>query len=252
MLIDYIYLILIFILICFILLLIYMSYEYRDIESFIALAPLNNLITIDDKVLYNKNDYNKLVSDVAKLESDRVESVYLNILSKTNKDLTNVKILQNINNKNNGIMAADASDVFPIDKLIKTIKSKYNSQYISTIPYDNNKYGIYVNDKCLTVNGLCKDETCLHECQNTLYSSDTQKFTNNRITSSLDAAKLMNIEPYKITETSNIYPYNVFMSATNDKCLTLSNDGIGIDKCNLNNIKQRWEISPDDNICVLK
>ena len=34
-------------------------------------------------------------------------------------------------------------------------------------------------------------------------------------------------------------------------CLTISNNGITIDKCNLNNNKQQWEISPDENKCYL-
>ena len=28
--------------------------------------------------------------------------------------------------------------------------------------------------------------------------------------------------------------------------------GITVEQCNLNNIKQQWEISPDENICVLE
>ena len=43
------------------------------------------------------------------------------------------------------------------------------------------KYGILANDKCLTVNGLCKDEFCLLDCQNNLYTSDSQKFNTKEL-----------------------------------------------------------------------
>ena len=62
-------------------------------------------------------------------------------------------------------------ETFPFDKLIKTIKSNYNAQYLSLFANDQNKYGVLVNDKCFTVNGLCKDEYCLQNCQNNLLSS---------------------------------------------------------------------------------
>ena len=52
--------------------------------------------------------------------------------------------------------------------------------------------------------------------------------------------------------TTNIYPYNIFTSTVNNNCLTIGDKGITIEKCNLNNIKQQWEISPDENLCVLK
>ena len=48
--------------------------------------------------------------------------------------------------------------------------------------------------------------------------------------------------------STNIYPYNIFTSAVNNNCLTINDGGISVEKCNLNNIKQQWEISPDENI----
>ena len=61
----------------------------------------------------------------------------------------------------------------------------------------------------------------------------------------------MNV-PVETISTDNVYPYNIFKSLINDKCLTISNDGMTVKYCNLNNIKQQWEISPDENLCVLK
>ena len=52
--------------------------------------------------------------------------------------------------------------------------------------------------------------------------------------------------------SKNVYPYNIFKSLVNDNCLTISNDGITVEQCNLNNIKQQWEISPNENLCVLE
>ena len=52
--------------------------------------------------------------------------------------------------------------------------------------------------------------------------------------------------------SNQVYPYTIFKSLVNDNCLTISNEGISIEPCNLNNIKQQWEISPDENLCVLK
>ena len=52
--------------------------------------------------------------------------------------------------------------------------------------------------------------------------------------------------------SNQVYPYTIFKSLVNDNCLTISNEGISIEPCNLNNIKQQWEISPDENLCVLE
>jgi hypothetical protein len=61
----------------------------------------------------------------------------------------------------------------------------------------------------------------------------------------------MNVPVSKISK-KNVYPFNIFTSAVNNNCLTISNDGLTVEKCNLNNIKQQWEISPDENICLIE
>ena len=251
MLIDYIYLILILVLIGCIVFIIYLSYEYRIKEGFnTSLIP----IIIDSAVINSQIDAQKdsLSNQYKNFNINAYKRQLLNINDDNQKiiDMTNTNNFnsQKIVNLQNGI--ASNSTTFPIDKLIKTIKSKYNSQYLSTFSNDVNNYGILVNDKCLTVNGLCKDEYCLLNCQNNLYATDSQKFKSNRINSAYDAAKVMNVDVRKINNT-NIYPYNIFTSLINNKCLTISNDGITVEKCNLNNIQQQWQISPNENICFL-
>ena len=100
-------------------------------------------------------------------------------------------------------------------------------------------------------NGLCKEDYCLLDCQNHLYASDSQKFFTKRIYTAADVAKKMNI-PLNHVNSKNIYPFNIFTSVVNNNCLTINDGGITLEKCNLNNIKQQWEISPDENICYLK
>ena len=108
-----------------------------------------------------------------------------------------------------------------------------------------------MNDKCLTVNGLCKDDFCLQNCQNNLYATDSQKFYTDRIYSADDITRIMKITKDKVSN-KNVYPFNIFRSKVNDKCLSINNDGLRVENCNLNNISQQWAISPNENICLPK
>ena len=259
MFIDYIYLCLIILIICFIIFIIYLSYEYRNIEPFVDFTPIidtNGLLNFKEQLgvvlprtLEFDNEYESLNKEVVNRYISRHNIKNLNLHNKLKNDFVKSKKLKDLNE--NIINYKSQENNFPIDKLIKTIKSKYNSQYLSTMSHNKNNYGILVNDKCLTINGLCKEEYCLLDCNSNLYKSDSQIFNTNRINSSTDAAKYMNVSIDKISK-KNIYPYNIFKSIVNDNCLTISNDGITIEQCNLNNIKQQWEISPDENICVLE
>ena len=255
MFIDYIYLCLIILIICFIIFIIYLSYEYRNIEPFKAAPNINSIKNfkeqlgiISPKKLDFDNEYEALNKEVVNRYISRHNIKNINLHNKLENDSVNSKKLKELNEK---IINKSQVNSFPIDKLIKTIKSKYNAQYLSTFSHNINNYGILVNDKCLSINGLCKEEFCLLECKNNLYKSDSQVFNTTRINSANDAAKYMNVPIDKISN-KNIYPYNIFKSIINDNCLTISNDGITVEHCNLNNIKQQWEISPDENICVLE
>lgn len=253
MFIDYIYLILILVLIGSILFFIYLSYEYRkpnpDIENFITLTP-NNLPNLNSNVSVQLgsfiDNYNQLLVNTSNRQiiSDNIGYHNLNKQYISNLNDTN-KILNLQNN------LKPIPETFPVDKLIKTIKSNYNAQYLSLFANDQNKYGVLVNDKCFTVNGLCKDEYCLQNCQNNLYTTDSQKFYTQRIYSSDDVSRIMNISPEKVN-SSNVYPFNIFRSKVNDKCLNITNDGLSVEKCNLNSINQQWSISPNENICLLE
>jgi hypothetical protein len=253
MLLDYIYLLIILVLIGTVLFFIWLSYEYRifdNIESFIVLERPSLSATANPNYLDNINNF-------AQKYSNLVVNTY-------NKQITNNEVVNNLLLKQFQSNYNDSKNLlkekrglepntqsFPINELIKTIKSNYNSQYLSLFSNDINKYGVLVNDKCITVNGLCKDEYCLQDCQNSLYTSDSQKFYTNRIYSDDDVSRIMKIPKNKVN-TNNIYPFNIFRSTINDKCLTINNDGISIDNCNLNSLSQQWSISPNENICVLK
>ena len=257
MFIDYIYLLLIIVVICFIIFMIYLSYEYRYIEDSRYIENFDVLpLDYIENPYYNKANINligyKLVDDYTKINDDlknkdisRDNIKNINIYKKL---LKNINKLQNLNSSKLNTSGAPA--IFPVDKLIKTIKSKYNSQHLSTVSNDLNTYGILVNDNCLTVNGLCGDDFCALPCQNKLYSTDSQKFITKRINNKNDAASTMNVSTDKISK-NNIYPFNIFKSLINDNCLSLSNDGVTVTKCNLNSIQQQWEISPNENICIL-
>ena len=247
MIIDYIYLILILVLIGSISFIIFLSYEYRINEGFGSMLPSFHANYDLTSHLYQDNNFNNFIIDLNNNLQYKNNMDQLELLSKSND---NVKNANYINQLANGI-AKPIPTTFPIDKVIKTIKSKYNSQYISTITNDSSTYGILLNEKCLTVNGLCKDDYCLLDCQNHLFTSDSQKFSTKRIYTDVDAAKAMNV-PINAISRASVYPYNIFNSFINNKCLTIGNEGVTVEKCNLNNIKQKWEISPDENICLLE
>lgn len=253
MLLDYIYLIIILALVCFVLFMIYVSYEYRifDVnEPFGLLDVPSSDSTLNDNYRKNLNMFNKNYSDAyanAYNQQMLSDNLLLNsLVGQFQNNYTKSKILLD---KKNALLQIPKT--FPINNVIKTIKSNYNSQYLSTSTNDINKYGVMVNDKCFTVNGLCKDEFCLQECQKDLYLTDSQKFYTNRIYSASDAANIMDVQPGQIN-SKNVYPFNIFRSSVNDKCLSINDDGIGVEQCNLNLLNHQWTISPDENICVLK
>ena len=256
MIVNYVYLFLILLIICFIIYIIYLSYDYNfgntkehfDVDLTVDNIGALNLNTNDinsDLAKFNDN-YNKLDIDIHNRNVQKEQKKNLDLLQKTK---TNLSISDKIKLMKQNLQTEIKK--FPNNKTIKTIKSKYNSQYLSTFTNNNQNYNILANDKCLTVRGLCKDEFCLLNCQNKLYSSNSQFFNTERINNEVDAAATMNV-PVETISTDNVYPYNIFKSLISDNCLTISNDGMTVEQCNLNNIKQQWEISPDENICVLE
>ena len=251
MIIDYIYLLLILTLIGSILFLIYLSYEYRVREGFTFNPKIDTeyIYNIENNINPDNNDYNKFINEINATLHLKKNLANLELLKYAKQNLDQSQQLEKLKIGNNNTL--NNNNTFPINEIIKTIKSRYNSQYISISANDRSNYGILVNDKCLTVNGLCKEDYCLLDCQNHLYASDSQKFSTKRIYTAVDAANIMKV-PLNKVNSNNIYPFNIFTSVVNDKCLTINDGGITVEKCNLNNIKQHWEISPDENICYLK
>jgi len=255
MFIDYIYLLLIITLICSILFLIYLSYEYRINEGFldssiISIPKLNtdSIYNLVDNINPNNNDYDIFINEINNSIHNKKNLSNAQLLIYAQQNLDQSQVLEDLKI---GKKITENKNIFPINEIIKTIKSRYNSQYLSTFANDTANYGILVNDKCLTVNGLCKEDFCLLDCQNNLYASPSQKFSTKRIYSTVDAAKIMNVPISQISST-NVYPYNIFKSNVNDKCLSINTNGVTVEKCNLNKINQQWDISPDENICILK
>ena len=275
MVINYIYLILILILITSINYFIYLSYEYRgtgmnsnnntetntEINKYEDNVLNNNFQTehfLDLPVIIpNINNNDKQIKKLLESQQKALDNIYNFKILSDNNDYINLSNQLKINKDNSNILIKKQNSLvpipktFPIDKLINTIKSKYNSQYLSLFSNDINKYGVLINDKCFTVDGLSKDGFSAKKCQKNLYISDSQKFYTDRIKSSDDIVRIMKIPRDKIS-TNNIYPFNIFRSKVNDKCLSINNNGLGIEECNLNNIQQQWLISPNENICVLK
>lgn len=238
---------------------IYLSYEkgenknYKDInENFTQIElPVFDIGILSGNVDKIRNsfysNYNNLINDITNQQINRESINKYELQELVGKNAIDLAKIKNYTQ----LLEENKQETYPIDKLIKTIKSNYNSQLLSVFPNDTSKYGILANDKCITVNGLCKDEFCLLECQKDANSSDSQKFTTKRIYNNIDAANAMNVKPEKIS-TTNVYPYNIFRSTINNNCLTMTNEGVNINQCNLNDIKQQWQISPNENICILK
>lgn len=237
------------VLVCIIIFLIYTGYGYMEVnvEPF-AIPSLDTSIIANPTLQADENSqlYTGVLNAYINNENKKLNNLYYD--AKSNLDDA-IKLLKK---KNNYDMAVtNDNNEYPAGKTIKTIKSIYNSQYLTTTNNDINKYGVIVNDKCLTVAGLCPGEFCLEKCQDGIYSSNSQKFTTDRIMSNIDAAKIMNIDMDSINDTAD-YPYNIFRSGVNNKCLTMSNSGVSVEPCNLNNPGQRWKISPDANLCKLE
>ena len=240
-----IYLVIIIMLIGLIIFLIFQSHEYTNIEGFEA-PTISFPNDISDSL---KNDYKNFNTQIRNkiIDSNNLNNATLKKLFEKNKEKAK-QLLADTRTVKDFI-----STNYPVNEPIKTIKSKYNSQVLSTnlISSTDNQYNVLANNKCITVAGLCPGDFCTQDCQNVIYSSDSQKFKTNRVNNKYEAARLMNID-HAFVNDDNVYPFNIFQSLVNNKCLTSANGGITVDKCDINNIKQQWLISPTENQCVLE
>ena len=241
-----IYLVLILLLVLLIIFLIYQSHQYTNVETFavpeITMIKENNPIQIDS-LPKNLLNFDTVINN--KITIDKNKKI-LDTDEKTSQNLKRLEELKRISR-----LYTNVNPDFPPEETIKTIKSNYNSQLLSTKNVDVNKYNIIANNKCLTVAGLCPGEFCLQDCQKGIYSSNSQRFKSERISNVFEAAKAMNIDISLISD-KNEYPFNIFRSDVNGKCLTSTNNGIIVNTCNLNNTNQQWKISPDENMCKLE
>ena len=61
----------------------------------------------------------------------------------------------------------------------------------------------------------------------------------------------MNMNKDVIIPGKNIkYPYYQIRSTISDDCVNMDNEGISLNTCSSNSIKQRWNLSKDEKICL--
>jgi hypothetical protein len=212
--------------------------QIAPINYFDSTSAGNFILTNNDYVSVMGEAYNKLILE----DEAAIKDIY-------DDTIVNANIAKQLvsNDKKN----KKTSKIFPPNSSIKTIKSKNNAQYLSLLSNDpTGKYSIIANDKCLTVSGTCKNNPyCLTDCQTNIYTSDSQKFYTTNIATESDAMNVMGSD-IQINKR-NIYPFNIFRSAVDDSCLSMSDNGLSLEQCNLNDIRHQWQISPDENICLL-
>ena len=228
----------------------YLYSIYKKVENF-EVQNINELSFLD---INNEGNSKLLSNGYVGLMSDAYNKQVIDDEMAINKLYNNAIIRANMiakltNESRNNQRSKSAK--FPIGKSIKTIKSKNNAQLLSVKESDaTGNYNILVNDKCLTVSGLCDTNNvyCVQNCQNNLYTSDSQKFIPVSVETSADVKKIMG----NSANISNklVYPFNVFRSVVDGTCLAMSNNGLTLEDCNLNDLRHQWEISPDENICL--
>ena len=135
---------------------------------------------------------------------------------------------------------------YPEGENIKAIKSKFNNQILSVKPQSINNvtYAISINDKCLY--GY-NDDIQLKNCMTTNNYIHPQYFEARKINNTSQEKLYMNGK-----NTSVVKPdaYTAFIHKTTQQCLTMDNEGAYLAPCDADNIYQRWQISPNENICL--
>lgn len=134
---------------------------------------------------------------------------------------------------------------YPENTDIKSIKSKFNNQILTVEKQSvsNNTYSVNVNDKCLY--GYNDDYT-IKPCANTSNYIHPQYFNAININNIAMEKKYMNGKHSSIEHPE---PYTAFIHKSTQKCLSIDNTGLYLSECDADNIYQRWQVSPDENIC---
>jgi hypothetical protein len=143
-----------------------------------------------------------------------------------------------------------AKDKYPENKRIQSIKSRETNQVLSVLPNDVNDetYSILANDQCLWVyNDDYKLKPCAQNISNQVLHP--QYFEAKKIITSANEKRYMGKTPQL---PNNKYPYTAFIHKTTQQCLTYNNDGLYVSPCDPDNQYQKWEVSPDKNMCLME
>lgn len=147
-----------------------------------------------------------------------------------------------------------ARERYPENKRIQTIKNRATDQVLSVIPNDitDETYSIVANDQCLWV---YNDEYKLKPCAQNLGKQvlHPQYFEAKKIITAANEQRYMGKKPaLPQNKHSGAYPYTAFIHKTTQQCLTYNNDGLFVSPCNPDNQYQKWDVSPDKNMCLME
>ena len=147
-----------------------------------------------------------------------------------------------------------ARERYPENKRIQSIKNRTTDQVVSVMPNDitDETYSIIANDQCLWV---YNDEYKLKPCAQNLGNQvlHPQYFEAKKIITAANEQRYMGKKP-KLPQNkqSGAYPYTAFIHKTTHQCLTYNNDGLFVSPCNPDNQYQKWDVSPDKNMCLME
>ena len=163
-------------------------------------------------------------------QSDRAQSM-LNTLKKINIDINKPQL-------------RDFNPMEGFQNPVFRSAESHNNYFLSFKPMNNNQYKIRVNDKCLNVYG-----TNNYRLDNCNLSSTSQLFKTQRINTEIDA---LNINKDQVFDGSNNikYPYHQIKSTISNDCVNIDRDGISLSTCSSNSLKQRWNLSTEEKICL--
>lgn len=147
-----------------------------------------------------------------------------------------------------------ARERYPENERIQTIKNRATEQVISVMPNEvsDETYSILANDQCLWV---YNDDYRLKPCAANLGKQilHPQYFEAKKIITAANEQRYMGKKPaLPQNQQSGSYPYTAFIHKTTQQCLTYNTDGLYISPCNPDDQYQKWDVSPDKNMCLME
>jgi WD40 repeat protein len=143
-----------------------------------------------------------------------------------------------------------AKEKYPENKRIESIKHRATNQILSLLPNDINDetYSVVANDQCLWV---YNDDYRLRPCATNLGKQilHPQYFEAKKIITSANEQRYMG---KKATLPDSLYPYTALIHKTTQHCLTYNPDGLFVSPCDPDNQYQKWDVSPDKNMCLME